>query len=177
MIISDLQRLTKPYADARGQLAEIVTELNRDIEALKRRQMPVIRQLVARAAEHESNLRAAIEAHQDLFIQPRTVVFHGIKLGLQKGKGGIEWDDADKVLARIHAEYGDDANGLIHIAETPDKKMLADLPADELKKLGCRLVNTGDEVIVRPTDTGVDKIVSALLKDALEDGEARRVGE
>lgn len=169
MILSDLQRLTKPYADARGQLADIVTKLNRDIETLKRGKMTVIRQLVARAAEHESNLRAAIDSHKDLFIQPRTVVFHGIKIGLQKGKGGIEFDDPDKVLARIRAEYGDDADGLIHKVETPDKKMLADLPADDLKKLGCTVINTGDEVVIRPTDIGVDKIVTALLRDALAD--------
>lgn len=168
MTLTDLQPLTKACADVRGQLAAIVTELNSTIEAAKRKKMAVIRELVSRYADRESALRAVIEKNPQLFITPRTVVFHGIKIGLQKGKGGIEFDDPDKVLTRIRAEYGDDAIGLIHVVETPDKKMLADLPADELKKLGCTVVNTGDEVIIRPTDTNVDKLVTALLKSATE---------
>jgi hypothetical protein len=170
MNLPDIQRLTKPYADARGQLAEVVTEVKREQDAILRKKLPVIRELVARAAEREANLRAGIEGNPDLFVQPRTQVFHGVKVGLQKGKGGIEFDDADKVLELIHKNYGDEALGLIHVVETPDKKMLADLPVEELKKLGCTVVNTGDEVVIRPTDTNVDKIVTALLKDASENG-------
>lgn len=168
MTLTDLQRPTKLYADARGRLAEVVTEVKREQEAALRKKLPVIRELQARAAEHESNLRAAITAHPNLFIQPRTVVFHGVKIGYQKGKGGIEFDDADKVLERIRAEYGTGSE-LIHVTETPDKRMLADLSGDELKKLGVRVTNDGDEVIIRPIDTDVDKIVAALLKSATEE--------
>lgn len=168
MQLSDIEKLTKQFSLARGQLAGVVSELNRKIEDLKKSALPDIRELVKRAAERESHLRTAIEGNPNLFIQPRTAVFHGIKVGLQKGKGGIEFDDADKVLERIRAQYGKEAGDLIHITESPDKKMLADLPVDELKKLGCRVVNTGDEVVIRPTDTDVDKIVNALLKSATE---------
>jgi hypothetical protein len=168
MQLTELQRLTKPYADVRGQLAEVVTEVKREQDSILRKKLPVIRELVARANERESNLRAAIEGNPDLFIQPRTVVFYGIRIGLQKGKGGIEFDDADKVLKRIRDHYGADALGLIHVTEKPDKRMLADLPVEDLKKLGCTVVNTADEVVIRPTDTNVDKIVTALLQDATE---------
>jgi hypothetical protein len=168
MQLTDLQKLTKPYADVRGQLAEIVTEVKREQDAILRKKLPVIRELVARAAERESNLRAAIEGNSQLFIKPRTVVFHGIKIGLQEGKDGIEFDEADKVLTLIREHYGDDAVGLIHVIESPDKKMLRDLPDEELKKLGCQRVNPGDEVVIRPTDTNVDKIVTPLLKDATD---------
>ena len=169
MNLTELQSLTKRFADARGQLTAVVTELNNSIEAAKRKKLAAIRELVSRAAGHESELRSAIEANPQLFITPRTVVFHGIKVGMQKGKGGIEFDDPDSVLERIRKEYGSDAIGLIHVVETPDKKMLADLAADELKKLGCTLVGTDDEVVIRPTDTEVDKIVTALLKSATEE--------
>jgi hypothetical protein len=168
MNLPDLQRLTKSYADVRGQLTEVVTELNREIETLKRMRLPTIRDLVARAAERESKLSAAIEGNAELFIKPRTVVFHGIKIGFQEGKDVIEFDDADKVLKLIREHYGEDAIALIHVTETPDKKILRDLPDEDLKKLDCRRVNPGNEVVIRPTDTNVDKIVTALLKDATD---------
>jgi hypothetical protein len=171
MLLSDLQSLTKPYADARGALAHVVTELNDCIESLKRKKMPVIKDLVARAAEREANLRAGIAAAPELFTEPRTVIFHGIKIGLQKGKGGIEFDDADKVVALIRKNFTEaEGEALIRITEEPDKKMLAELSVAELKKIGCTVGNTGDEVVIRPTDTGVDKIVNALLKAATENG-------
>jgi hypothetical protein len=172
MNLTDLQSLTQPYANARGQLANVVVELNDAIEALKRKKLPMIKDLVARAAEREAKLRAAIESAPQLFEQPRTVIFHGIKIGLQKGKGGIEFDDPDKVLALIRKNFTEDeAAVLIRSVETPDKTMLKDLPVSELKKIGCTVGNTGDEVVIRPVDTAVDKIVNALLKAATE-GEA-----
>jgi hypothetical protein len=38
-----------------------------------------------------------------------------------------------------------------------------------LKKLGCTVRDTGDEVVIKPVDGDVDKIVRALLKDATEE--------
>jgi hypothetical protein len=167
MLLTDLQILTKPYADARGQLAAVVTELNDCIESLKRKKMPAIKELVARAAEREAKLRAGIEGAPELFVQPRTVIFHGIKIGFQKGKGGIEFDDPGKVVDLIRKNFTEaEGEALIRIIEEPDKKMLALMPVADLKKIGCTVGNTADEVVIRPTDTAVDKIVTALLKAA-----------
>ena len=52
--------------------------------------------------------------------------------------------------------------------ESPDKKMLAELPVNELKKLGCTVADTGDVVVIKPTDSEIEKAVAALLKDAVE---------
>jgi hypothetical protein len=178
MNLTDLQSLTKPYADARGQLAAVVTELNDCIESLKRKKLPIIKELVARAAEREGNLRAGITSAPQLFEQPRTVIFHGIKIGLQKGKGGIEFDDPGKVVDLIRKNFTEEeAEALIRTIEEPDKKMLALMPVADLKRIGCTVGNTADEVVIRPTDTGVDKIVNALLKAAVETKAESRNGE
>lgn len=168
MTLTDFQKITKPYADARGELAEIVSDLTAQIEALKRAKMSRIKELVAKAAEKGVVLRSAIEAHAELFQDPRTVIFYGIKIGMQKGRGGIEWDDDDRVLQLIRKHYGEESE-LIRRVEKPDKRMLKDLPVDELKRVGCRVVNTTDEVVCRPVNDEVDKLVDALLQSAIDD--------
>ena len=62
----------------------------------------------------------------------------------------------------------DDAIAYIRTTDAPDKKMLAELPVNELKKLGCTVADTGDVVVIKPTDSEIEKAVAALLKDAVE---------
>ena len=42
----------------------------------------------------------------------------------------------------------------------------------DLKRIGCTIEETGDVVVIKPTDSDVDKIVSALLADATAETEA-----
>lgn len=164
--LAEIEKSTRRYADARGQLAEIVAGLNHEIEALKRKALPLIKASVNRTAEREAELRALIEASPALFTKPRTVIFHGIKVGFQKGKGTLEIPDPEDTLARIRRMFAEEAGNYIAVKESPSKGALINLSAAELKKLGCLVSDTGDEVVIRPTDTAVDKIVDALLKDA-----------
>lgn len=169
MTLQEIERATKLYADARADLASVVTELNDQIEAAKRKHLAEIKRLVARAADRHGALSAALQDGKDLFNKPRTATFHGIKVGFMKGKGGIAFDDADTVVARIHKLYDDaEAKTLLHITEKPDKEALENLPADQLKKLGCTVVNTDDQVVIKPADSEVDKVVKALLAAATE---------
>ena len=45
---------------------------------------------MANVAQADANLKAAIEQAPGLFVKPRTIVLHGLKLGYQKGKGKID---------------------------------------------------------------------------------------
>jgi hypothetical protein len=169
MPLTEIEFHTKAFAGVHSDLSDLIRDLNDEIDRAKRKRLADIKRLVARCAEKHSTLKAAIEAEPDLFVKPRTYVFHGVKVGLQKGKGGIEWDDADRVVELIHKTFKDDAPGLLHITEKPDKEMLEKLPAADLKKLGCTIVDAGDIVVIKPTDSEVDKVVNALLKDAVDD--------
>ena len=166
--MAEIEVLTKHFSDAHGTLAGVVTELNNEMESLKRRYLPRLRKAVAAASAAKLTLHSGIESAPGLFIKPRTYIFHGVKVGMQKGKGGIDFVDADKTLALIRKTFGDDADAYIISTEKPDKKMLEDLPAAELKKLGVTVLDTGDEVVIRPTESEVEKTVAALLKDAVE---------
>lgn len=167
--INDIERRTKLLADARAALSEIVMQLNAGIEALKRDHMRALKAAVARVAERHEELKALIEEAPDLFVKPRTVVFHGIKVGYQKGAGKIEFDDADRVVALIKKHFPEQAEALILTTERPAKEALEQMSAADLKRLGIVVEGTADRVVIKHTDSTVDKLVKALIKGATED--------
>jgi len=174
MTLLELDTLTKNYADVRLVLSELVADLTAELEAAKRRRLTRLKNLVGTAAAAQNVLFSALEESRHLFEKPRTLVLHGIKVGWQKARGGLEISDPDRTVQLIQRHYTEaEADGLLHIIRRPDKDALAKLPANELKKLAIEVLADGDSVVIKPTDSEVDKIVTALLKDATADaGEA-----
>lgn len=169
--LTDIEPTAKAYADARAKVVEIVTDLNAGIDALKRNHMPAIKRAITKAAEKHDQLKQIIEANPNLFVKPRTVIYHGVKIGMKQASGGISFDDADQVVRLIKKHFPEQADVLINTTEKPSKDALRNLSVAELKKIGCNSVDAGDAVVIKPTDSEVDKLVDALLKGATE-GEA-----
>lgn len=167
--MAEIEELAGAYAEARGLLGFQVDGLQREIEILKKRRLRAIRKALARTAEAESRLRAAIEESPEIFRRPRTQVFHGVRVGYKKGKGSIMWDDAAAVVRRIKDRLPEQAELLVRTVESPNKQALSELPAAELRRLGVTVTETGDEVVIRPVDGDVEKLVAVLLKDTYED--------
>jgi arsenate reductase-like glutaredoxin family protein len=170
--MEEIQTKAKAHADARARLAEIVTTMQDGIEAIKRKNMPRLKGAVNKAVETSEELRALIEQNPDLFTRPKSVVFHGIKLGYQKAKGKIEFDDPEKVIKLIRKHYPELADPLISTTEKPSKDALNNLAAEQLKKIGVTVTSDTDVVFIRPTDGEVDELVNALLKGVEEEVEA-----
>ena len=166
--LTDIEKRAKAFADARLETAGIVTVLNTAIEELKRYNLPALKRSIAKVAERHENLKAIIDANPQFFVRPKTLVFHGVKLGFAKGKGGIQFDDSEQVVKLIRKHLPEQADVLIITKETPAKDALAQLTAAELKKIGCTVVNTGEQVVIKPADSAVDKLVDALIKGATE---------
>lgn len=164
----DIEPAAKAYADARAKVAEIVTQLNDGIDALKRNHMPALKRAIARAAEKHEQLKTLIDANPALFVKPRTVIYHGVKVGFKKGAGGISFDDADQVVRLIKKHFPEQADVLVITTEKPSKEALGQLTVAELKKIGCNSVEAGDQVVIKPTDSDTDKLVNALIKGATE---------
>lgn len=163
--LAEIEKLTKAYSLARALLREKVEALNDEIERLKRARLPQIRKAVEQASERQQALYAAIKESPELFERPRTIIFHGIKVGFQKGKGEITWEDKDQVVRLIKKHYPDNYETYIKITEMPVKSALAALSVQELKRLGVTVAETGDDVVIKAADTEIDKLVNALLKD------------
>lgn len=165
--LAEIETLAGEYSRARDVLQHLVQELEDTITSMKRAALPDIRAAAGIAAEHRGVLEAAIRARADLFEKPRTHVFHGVKLGILKGKGVIEWDDGARVCQLIHQKMPDLAEVLIDTKIAPSKKALGQLTVAQLKTIGVRVVESGDEVVIKDAASELDKLLDALTRDDL----------
>lgn len=164
MSMENIENLTRDYADARSSLAARVQAYQDELEKVKRRLLPGIKRAAEAAAAAGDRLHAELERHPELFVKPKSVILHGIRVGYQKAKGAIAWDDEEKVVALIHKHFPDQADVLIKVTEKPVKSALQQLQAADLKRLGVTIVETGDSVLIKAVDGEVEKLVDALLK-------------
>jgi hypothetical protein len=172
MNLSDIERLTKEYAAWRRDLSEAVMVAEHEISALRRTHIVTIKRKVAAVAEREALLKAAIEDSPELFKRPRSLIIDGIKVGFQKEKGKISWSDAALTIKLIKKHFADQAEILIKTTEKLVKAALQRLPAADLKRIGVTVGDTGDVVVIKSTDSEIDKLVEALLKGDEEKDEA-----
>ena len=170
--LADIEKQTRAYAAARDVLTERVQMLEADIEAAKRRRLRGIKEAVRKVKDIEAALHNSIEGAPHLFQKPRTLVISGIRIGITKGKGKISFSEPDQVVRLIRRHFPNQADTLVAVKETPVKKALANLSVAELKRIGVIVEETGDEVMIKPTDSNVDKLVAALLKEARQLEEA-----
>jgi esterase/lipase len=122
MNLGQIEQLTKEFSEARQQLADRVRALEDEIQTVKRRRLTGIKNTVNTVMEKQSQLKAAIEESSTLFVKPRTMVLHGIKIGFQKAKGKISWSDEDQVIRLIKKHLPDQTDVLIKITEKPIKE-------------------------------------------------------
>lgn len=169
--LDDLGELARHLAEARNLLATSVAELNAAIEALKADAMPTLRFRIDAAAAAWKALEERIQAHPELFVKPRTVSLHGIKFGIEKGKGVVEVANPKATLKAIRAKLPELAEVLIKQKEEPVKKALLNLTAQQLKAIGVQLTGAGDQVVIRPENGAVDKLVKALIKATVDEGD------
>jgi hypothetical protein len=170
--VSDMDHIeTKALAlrRARDTLTERAQSLHEQLMSAQRKAMRGLRTAVASVTEAEAELKAAVQQAPQLFERPRSVVMHGVKLGYQKGKGKIEWEDDARVVKLIRKHFNDQFDVLVKTTEKPTAAALATLSVDDLKRLGITVEGTGDVVFVKDTTAGVDKLVKALLKGAEEE--------
>jgi len=173
--LHELERLALAYAQARAVVSERVDALQREIDALRRRRIKGIKAAWGEAGYHQERLKAAVAAHPELFEKPRTMVLHGVKFGLQKGRGTVSYADEAAVIARIDRLLPEQADVLVKTTRRLVKKALAGLDTRTLARLGCTLEETADQVVVKVAGDEIDKIVARILEEgatAIEAGAA-----
>jgi len=164
--MTQIEELTRTYSKDRQLLSDRMSQLDAELTAVKRRRLRGIRSALGKAQESGSKLESAITRHPELFEKPRTVTIDGIKVGLAKGKGQILWDNKEKVVKAIERHFPDQAEVLLKTTRTPVKKALTNLSTAQLKAIGCRVIDTGDQVVIKPADGELDKLISRLLEEA-----------
>lgn len=162
--MQQIERLAEQYAATREALAGVVMALEDELRAVKRRHVARIRKLAQTAKANQELLAIELGAHKALFEKPRTRTFHGVKVGWQKGKGRIEWEEDAQVVKLIRRHFPEQAEILITVKETPVKATLQQLTAQDLKRLGVTVVDASDEPVIKDAVGEVDRLVEALLK-------------
>jgi hypothetical protein len=163
---AQIEEAALSFSTARRKLSDFVGDLETQMAELKRKAIKPIRDNVDATAEKQSLLYNLLKEAKDLFVSPRTVVLHGIKVGYQKGKGRVEYNDAAMVVERVRKHLPKEFDDLIETKYVPNADALAKLDASTLRKLGVNIVDADDQIVLKPTDSAVDKVVNALLKDA-----------
>ena len=157
------------YADARDAVVGVVENLQDELEKVRRKYMPALKEAIGKTAEHHAQLKHAIGARPDLFVKPKTQVVAGIRLGYRKEKGKVQINDEEAVIKRIRKLLPEEqAELLIRTRESVDKNAVADLSVGDLKRLGIPIADDEEIVYIKPTDGTIDTLVKKLLADAEE---------
>lgn len=163
--LAGIEGHTKNYRNARDLLADRVRQLQEQMDQARRTAEPLIRSALQTAKAAEAELVSAIAASPGLFKRPKTVVFHGVKVGFEKGKGKVSIADPAKTISLIRRHLDEEqAELLIKTKESVVKSAAQNLAASDLKRIGIELTDTGELVVVRPVDSELDKALDALLK-------------
>ncbi len=171
--MAEIEERARIYANERVELIEEMKTLDAEISALKEQRLGSIRYLAEQAANSKAALDAAIDSAPTLFARPRTKVFHGIRVGFAKAKGKIKFEDAETVVRLIRKHFPKKVDELVKTVDQPVKATLSLMSAAELKRLGVTVEETGDEVVIKPTDSEIDKLVDALLTSADDERAAK----
>lgn len=163
--ITQIEATCQSLAAERSRLRDTVAELEDKIRAIKRQFSHRIKHQAGKVAALHNALVALVENNPSAFTSPRTQIFHSICVGYRKSIGGITWDDDNQVIKLIRARMPEAADTLIKTTEKPIKAALKTLPVADLKRIGCRVEDTDDTVVVRPIDSEIDKLVDAILAE------------
>jgi len=167
--MKEIEASTKRYAEATTVLSGVLAELEERKKKLQREYLPLIKRQVTVARNAKASLSAVIDASPELFVKPRTVTFHGVRVGFQKAKGRIEFDDADQVVKLIRKHFPEQFDVLVKTTERPVKDALAQLAAADLKRLGVTVEADSDEVVIKDASGEIEKLVEALLREEPEE--------
>ena len=176
--LETMRKRAADYAALRDKLAALVQAMKDEVSTIERASMPDILRTGRKIAALHSELVEFITDHPDCFVKPRTVVVDGLKFGLQKQKGRMTWDDDDKLCARVDklAEEGvisvEQAELCVAVTYKPVSAGLEQLDGKVLKRLGITVTADTDAPIIKTVDGGVEKLVSALVREATKDAGA-----
>lgn len=162
--LESIERLCLELNTNAETLEGLIAALQADLEEVKARHLRGLKRQASALARVEATLIGAVEAAPHLFDKPRTLTIHGIKVGLTDSKGKLEWDDEESVVAAIKRYLRSDADVLLQTVESPRKAALRALPAEDLARLGCRIIGAGDQVVVKRVAGDVETLIAKLTE-------------
>jgi phage host-nuclease inhibitor protein Gam len=164
-LLREIETATHHYAAKRDELRAIAGRCKAEIDAIRERYRAEIRAAASDAAAARDDLALLIDRHRDLFKSPRTRLFSGIKVGLRKTPGRVEFADTKRVLELIRRKLPELADRLIRVKEEPNREAIKELEPRQLAAIGASLVATGDEIVIAHARDEIDALIDALTAE------------
>jgi hypothetical protein len=161
--LASIEALTREYAEAHSKLATVATECATKMEAVKTEYLGQLRNLAADVDEKHEILSRAIQKAPGEFEKPRSRVFHGIKVGINKLVGKLTFTDEERTLKLIEKHMPDQFDILVATTYSLNKDAIGTLSADDLKKIGGTVSGANDQVVIKPVAGDIEKLVAGLL--------------
>lgn len=167
--MTGIEKKTKDFEKVKRDLDDLVSEIQGEADAMKRKYMTRLRTLMNAVTGKHADLYRAIQDNPELFVKPRTQIFEGITVGMQKGKGKLYVEDEDLTMKLIKKHLPELAAVLIHTVEEPCTSAIKKLPDADMKKIGVEIVGKEDSVIIKSVDNTIQKILNSLIKVQVEE--------
>lgn len=162
--LGELEQLAKKYEYECTEMETSIARLEADLDQVRQKHLAGLKRQAGIVARREADLHSAIEQAPGLFLKPRTLVLHGVKVGFTSSPGRIEFDDGEQVIKLVERHFPDRYDELVREKPEPNKDALRNLAADELKKIGCRIEGAGDQVILKRVAGDVERLVNKLIE-------------
>ena len=164
--LNEIETITKEFSDANDALTGLKKELNSEIEEVRSKYFKKIKSSIEKIIAAKTELEQSIISNKHLFEKPRTMVFSGVRIGFQKSKDKITWDDDGRLISLIEKKIDPlAAKILVKTEKKPVKDAISKLDESELRKIGCKIEKGADKVLIKTLDTEIDKFVGSLVKE------------
>lgn len=163
--LRDIEQSAEVLRANRDALADAVVAMVNDMSSLRARHMQSIRPLILKVKKQTGDLTDLVEGAPELFEKPKSQTLHGIKVGFQKQRGKTVIADSEKTVALIRKHIKAKFKQLVKVTETPDKTAIGKLSGNELKKIGVRVEDDTDVVIVKPIESETEKLINNLINE------------
>jgi hypothetical protein len=150
------------YSEALRLRGELVSKLRDHIKVITDEALPDLRRLSAEVGALHDQLVELLNTHKALFESPRSVAFHGLKLGFAKGKGKVVVDNPEATIKAIEKKLPEQLDTLAPSARKLSLTALALLDVKTLKSIGGHVTEATDEAFIKCPADDTDKFVQQL---------------
>ena len=163
--LSEIEVQTKSYAEASGQLADLVEAMEAEVNLVKKSYIEKIRELAEKTSIEKAILKEAIESNPGLFVKPRKYSFHNVTVGFQKKKGKLIIIDEENTVKLIEKKFPDNSDEVLKTEKTIIKAALMRWDGQSLAKVGAELQRDTEEVFINSDRDKIEKFINALINE------------
>jgi phage host-nuclease inhibitor protein Gam len=163
MTLVQIEHLTREYARRRQALVKRMEEMRAEVTAAYKKHLAGVHDTVESVGDAYKALYEALREAPELFQEPRTVYFSGVRVGYIKQRDHLEWPDDDQLAQAIQEQLPDLYPSLVKIERHPIEKSVILLDPETLKKLGVTVDVGKDDILIKVREDDVDKLVGAFV--------------